>query len=280
MEQATTGIKITQQSTKEILQYLSNGGMCVIPTAFLRTMLDENMKLLAKSIEISQYIAKSLDVIMKNASISDTATETSTADILSRLDNLTSAISSSTSALKGEADVQCMRNDLKVRSTLIQKKLHSEKICQLYDELLSDEIPYAPSKLRARVSATAKESEKKHRRDFTIFNVQTQIKIMRDNIKDWEERISIIDGKRDSFLTTHSDHQESITKRIQRDEEKAAKSVNHAISKLRHSYEEDKRTLPEGDFLISTLNQRDSTYKRTRNRGRKSWRRGRQNYPP
>ena len=273
MDQATSE-KMNPQSTTEILQF-SNGGMCVIPTAIFHIML-ESMKLLAKSIEISGDIVKSLDVKVKP--VYDAPTDVSSTDILCRLDNLTSAISSSTSALKGGTEAQRLQKDLKVRSTLFQKKLHAEKVSQLYHELLSEDTPFAPPKFRKHVSATAKESEKKYRRMNAIHRVQTEINIMTDNIEEWNDRISVIDGKRDTFPINHTGN-ELISKRIQKDEEKARKSVNRAILKLRHSYDEEKHAFPSTDFLLSTKNQQNVTYKRSRHQIRKFSERGGRNHP-
>ena len=249
MEQANSGMKLNQQWTNEILQNYSNGGLCVIPTALFQVLV-ENMKLLTKSIEICDNIAKTLQVIV-NRPVSNVDTDCSRDDILLRLDTLTSAISSSTSALKGNTEDKRLQKDLKIRSTLYQKKLHAEKVSQLYENLLAEHVPFSPPKFREKVSVTAKDYEKRFKSEGTIFRVETQIKIMKGYIKDWNNQISLIDEKKDSFLAHHPVQTESITKRIHEDEEKAKTSVDRAIMKLRRSYEEEKRTSPTKNFLIN-----------------------------
>merc|ERR1712141_848056 len=95
-------------------------------------------------------IAKTLQVIV-NRPVSNITTDCSRDDILLRLDNLTSAISSSTSALKGNNEAERLQKDLKVRSTLYQKKLHAEKVSQLYESLLTEDVPFSPPKFRVKL---------------------------------------------------------------------------------------------------------------------------------
>ena len=80
MDQETRGITLNQQ-TIDVLHHMSNSGLCVIPAAIVNGML-ENTKLLAKLIEMTENIAKSL-IAVDSKPASDAITDTSNADILS-----------------------------------------------------------------------------------------------------------------------------------------------------------------------------------------------------
>ena len=254
MDQATTGITLNQQSINDVLHHLSSSGLCVIPAAIINVML-ENTKMLAKSIELTESIAKSL-LCMGSKPTSDVITDNSNVDILSRLENLTDKLNSVASYQKYEDEVEAIRKDVKVRSTLFQKQLHAEKISNMYEHFLSEDVPFAPPKFRVKVSSIAKDSEKKHQRERTILAVQTQVRIMRDNISDWRERILNIDQKRETFLSQYPDRRDFFEKRITWDEGKSTKSVDRAVFKLRRSYESEKQTFPSSDFLLTIRKQR------------------------
>lgn len=247
MDQATTGLAWNPLQSNEILQHLCNGSLCVIPSAIVNNML-ESVKLLAKCTE---SIATSLNAVVSKPA-SDFSTEISSADILRRLDNLTTIIKSSTSTLKEDDTVRMIQKDVKLRSSLFQKQLHAEKVSELYKEVISDDDPYSPPKFRVKVAATTIERERNFYREQTIFSVETQIKILQGNIVLWKDEISSIDRKRETLLDDHPEKREFFEKRIHRDEEKAVKSVNGAIYKLRKSYDEEKRTFPNADFLLSS----------------------------
>ena len=277
MDQATTGITLNQQSI-DVLHHMSNSGLCVIPAAIINVML-ENTKLLAKSIEMTQSIAKSL-IAMDSKPASDAITDISNADILSRLENLTAKVNSITSFHEGEGKVEAVWKDLKIRSTLFQKQLHAEKISNMYDDYLSNDVPFAPRKFRVKVSAFAKDNEKMHQRDKTIFAVQTQIKIMRGNISEWKDRISKLDLKRETFLSDYPDRREIFEKRIIRDEEKSMKSVDRAVFKLQRSYESEKQAFPSADFLLSTQKQRAQRHTHNVKQAMQSWADSGGQWPP
>ena len=277
MDQATTEKTLNQQSI-EILHHMSNSGLCVIPAAIINVML-ENTKLLAKSIEMTQSIAKSL-IAMDSKPASDAITDISNADIISRLENLTAKVNSITSFHNGESEIEAIWKDLKIRSTLFQKQLHAEKISNMYKDFLSNDVPFAPRKFRVKVSAFATDNEKMHQRDKTIFAVQTQIKIMRGNISEWKDRISKLDLKRETFLSDYPDRREIFEKRIIRDEKKSMKSVDRAIFKLQRSYESEKQTFPSVDFLLSTQKQRALRHTRNVRQAMQSWADSGGQWPP
>ena len=89
---------------------------------------------------------------------------------------------------------------LQERYTLKEKIHRSEKTSELYNELLGEAVPFAPAKFRVHVTPNATENERKHRRDETIFKVQTQIKIMQDLVVDWNQTVTNIDEDATNFL--------------------------------------------------------------------------------
>jgi hypothetical protein len=250
MERATTGVTWNHQSIIDILKS-SNSGLCVIPSAIFSVML-ENMSLLSKSIE---SITKSLTAVVCKPP-NDPATDISNADILSRLDNLTDMIKSTTFAFMEDDEVRTLQQDLKFRSALFQKQLHAEKVSKLYEELLSDDVPYALAKFRTKVSPSEKEWVKEIQREATIFTVESEIKIREGYISDWKEQISNLDKKRDTFLATNPEYRDRFQRRIEQDEKKSVKSVERAIFKLQNSCDLEKRTSQSSEFLLSTPTKR------------------------
>lgn len=251
-----------RQSVNEMLKHLNSNQSCVIPSSLLRILLDDNMTLLAEQNATNKNIAQSLE-ILANKLPPNEETNTFNNIISTKLDDLIVAINKSNTAMapgNQTAPAQTnIRTELKERGTLYEKRVHAQQLSQLYEELLNDDIiPFAPQKYRTHVSSTAKDNEKKHKRQITMITVQTQIAIMRDNIDEWTERISAIDEDIQVFLSTHEEKREGTTRQIRTDEEKATKSVAEAtIPKLRHTYDREKQVDPTSDFLLKTKNQQN-----------------------
>ena len=241
----------------------------------LRILFDDNMTLLKEANEINRNIASSLE-ILANKIPSNDETDSFNTVIATKLDNLVAAISNSNSALVSQhapAPVQQnIQKELKERATLFEKRVHSEKLCELYTELLNDVVPFAPNQLRAHVSPTAKDFEKKIKQKGTIFNVNNQIEIMQGHITDWTERISAIDEEISAFLATREEKREGTNRQIHIDEEKAKKSVNEVtIPKLRRTYDREKQADPTADFLLNTQESPRNSRGQSRGSRRRRW---------
>ena len=283
MSQATvTDERKRRQSVDEMLKHLNSNNLCVLPSSLVRILLDDNMTLIAESNEINRNIATSLEILANNLPSSENTNAFN--DVIStKLDSLIAAVSASNAAMVAPPAQQSIEKEIKERATLFEKRLHSEQLCQLYEELLADVVPFAPNKLRVHVSPTAKETEKKHKRDATIFNVQTQVKIMQDNIKEWTERISVIDDDLETFLSLHEEKREGTHRHIHVDEEKAKKNViEGSILKLRHTYDREKQADPTADFLLTISNQQQNpknTWGQNKGRGGRHQGKGKNNPP-
>ena len=163
---------------------------------------------------------------------------------------------------------------LNERFTLTKKKHRDTRLCEIYTEGINNEIKFVPPKFRTHVSSTASESEKKHRRDETIYKVETQIKIMQDSIKEWTQRIEEIDTEMEVFIGANEHLREPIKQKVQTQEETAKINVEkESITKLLTTYEEEKKS-GSTEFLLSFKSDDNSkNYQgRSRGRGRGNWR--------
>ena len=158
-----------KQSVEAIMQSLENSNMCVIPTELLRVVLDDNFSMLTRTNEINENIAKSLDLIANNMNSNSTNLEFGNnntpifnENVITKLDELIVAINRTNiigAGISTPVKKQDVQKELKERYTLTEKMIHSEKLSELYTELLSEANPYAPSKFRTHVSADESESE-------------------------------------------------------------------------------------------------------------------------
>ena len=168
------------------------------------------------------------------------------------------------------------------RNQLSEKIIRSELFSNYYDELLKEATPYVQPKFRTKVPKNAPERDLKHRRQQTISNVDTEIKIMRDRIVDWNNQCTEIDLKIEEYCNTHSTERDGIHGKIQNHRTKYRESYNANIKRMR---EEDERNKNDTfDYLLNVVDeepvqskndrgnfqhQRNRTQPRNRGRGRK-----------
>ena len=164
---------------------------------------------------------------------------------------------------------------LQERFSLTQNIFRDERLCDIYTEGLAEEVPFAPSKFRAHVGPNASENEKKHLRDKTIFEVQTQVKIMQDAIVDWKKRITEIDVEIDVGTAGNDPLKEIVSTKIATQEEAArAKVEKESINKLLETSASEKAS-GATDFLLTERINESSKNFRGRGRAKDRPRRGR-----
>ena len=267
------------------MEIVDRDNLCIIPSNLLRLILDDHKVLQEKAVTINENISKTLDANSSNlsaiaghlekiaASVEVISNNASQSTLIEKLENLTTAVSSSNLSLGGRkpptVDNSCNKL-LQERFTLKQKMHRDERLCEIYQGGLEETPAFAPAKFRANVSPNASENEKKHLRDETIFKVQTQIKIMQDSLADWRKRIEEIDAEIDVAVADNDALRQTISGKVTTQEEAArTKSEKESITKILETYATEKAS-GETEFLLTTRTNDNSKNRGGRGgRGRK-----------
>ena len=218
-----------------VVETLDREKMCVIPPDVLRLLLQDNAMVHEKSNQINETMSKFCETTSENLTKIAVSLEviadkmgTSNAELITKLDNLVTAVTATnlTTNRSGIPSLDGSKKKLlEERFTLTKKKHRDTRLCEIYTEGINSEVKFVPPKFRTHVSSTASESEKKHRRDATIYNVETQIKIMQDSMKEWTQRIQEIDTEIDVFIGANEHLREPIMEKVQTQEETAKTNV-------------------------------------------------------
>ena len=273
-----------QAQIDSIMEIVDQDKLCIIPSSLFRLVLDDHMMLQEKAIAINDSMAKTLDANSRSLetiaghmekvanSVEILSNNASQDTLLEKLDNLTAAITSTNLSMASRSGVPSVDQNcnklLQERFTLTQKIYRDERLCQIYTEGLAEEIQFAPSKFRAHVGPNALENEKKHLRAKTIFEVQTQMKIMQDAILDWRKRINDIDVEIEVGTAGNETLKETVSTKITTQEEAArAKVEKESIAKVLETYNKEKTSGGPEFLLTERVNENPKNF-RGRGRGR------------
>ena len=76
--------------------------------------------------------------------------------------------------------------------------------------------PFVRLEFRTKVNKNTSETSLAHRRKQTIDNVQVEINIMKDNIKNWTEKRNKMDEKLQEYLSVHPEEEVEVNERMQK----------------------------------------------------------------
>ena len=234
--------------------------------------INENIvKFLDANTSHMMTMAGHLKEISENIKVIGNANGTSNNTLFEKLDDLRKTVSSTpfpTTRGNGAPRIDENSNKLLQERYTLTRKIHrDEKLCELYSEGLGEPVPYAPPKFRAHIGRNASESEKRHLRDSTVYNVQNQIKIMQDYVVEWKKRMSELDAEIEIFLSDNETMREVVSRKVEIQTNMArAKAEKESIAKLRLTYTKEKARGGD-EFLLKTRRYGNSTGFPTRGQG-------------
>ena len=105
---------------------------------------------------------------------------------------------------------------IRERYNLMKTIVHAEELSNYYRRQL--DRGFAVRKFRAKVRENAPMSEIRERRMHTVNTVNTEIKIMRERVIEYRDKVEVIDKKLETLLADRRVEKLSVTKTITEDE--------------------------------------------------------------
>ena len=109
-----------------------------------------------------------------------------------------------------------IENQFKIRKDVTSRIVRAERLSTYYQELLAMDPPFVRHEFRTKVNKNTSETSLAHRRKQTIDNVQVEINIMKDNIKNWTEKRNKMDEKLQEHLSVHPEEEVEVNERMQK----------------------------------------------------------------
>ena len=106
------------------------------------------------------------------------------------------------------------------------------------------------SEFRIKVNKNATESCLEHRRKQAVDNINVEINIMRNNVKNWSERKRIIDEKLEEFISQNEDQRPDLSEKMTKQDKQCRDEFEKGFSKMKNTDAEEKNTITE--FLLKT----------------------------
>ena len=225
--------------------------ICLITKDILEEIIHENASSQRKQLEISNDVAKSMSMIAAAMVDISTHLTVSSKAVCDKMDILTETIkqnnASFTSFTSSPTNVE---DQLKQHKSLTEKIVRHEILAKYYDELLNEPTPFARKEFRTKVNKNASEIDLRHRRQQTIDNVKTEIKIMEERAADFSEKRKKISEKIEQYLQRNEDSRAEITEKIASEERKAKDDYEREkLSLIKRTDDDEKRTIFE--YLLS-----------------------------
>ena len=266
------GATTTRQSVANFLDAIKDN-ICILPGDIVDTLLKDRKEESVTLFQTLDRIASSLETGATENKRHNAAMEakmdemiriqnenSEKAEIVAKLDNLTDAVTKTSTALEKQSSVgdteQLKKNLLQLKDVKGQF-LRSQKLAAYTEELLDHDPPYAQRKYRTKVSHGTHEEEIQSYKDETKAKVKSDNERMRMRMRRWEEEIADLNLQIEEALANPNLGRQEKTKfeeQIKKNEEAIVKERDEAFQKIVDEVNKDLNS-GETQFLLKFIDE-------------------------
>ncbi len=266
------------QSVLENLEF--SDAVCVITRESMDLLLNNNASLQQQTLELNKQTAKLNTNLVKTLdrltgimqSMADQS-ETSNANLGSKLDQLIEAVSKNNVKATAATDMDDLFNN---RKQVIEQKVRNEKLSNYYQELLNEDPPFVRREFRTHVSKTTPERELEQRRKQAKNTVEIEISIMQDRVTTCIEKQRKLDENiRKHLQEMDAGEAETLTEQMTSQEQKITDDYEKTKMSFFKKFDEDDKgnvteylvKFSEDKDRYSSKNSRGQNHRRPPRRG-------------
>ena len=233
----------------------SSGGFCILPSSALEMILQDNQLLRTETHNTNGRVATALERISEavekmngHFETSNTQQTTNNNELLQRLDQLIEKVSNNNSLPSTQSGIN-IDTELKKRKETLEKIIRNEETSKYYTELVGETQPFVRREYRTHVNKTTAERELVHRRQQAIDKVNTEIRIMKDRVTEYNEKKFAIDQTIEEYLSSHEDLREDIEEKKASQERTLLETFQrNTLSKMKET--DDKEKMNSFEYLL------------------------------
>lgn len=194
---------VTRKSLTDFKQQLNeDSDFIFIPVDTFTRILDENKEtqdqlfvLQQQMLDTQQSTNEALTKIATALESINTSNNERSANLLSKMDDLISKISSSNTTLNSTQPTiteESLKQLAYRKCNKEQQIRRANELSQYFTDLLANDPPYAHRQYRTKVGRNTPEFEKKIHSDNTIQKVKQQIHLMQERVKNWTDEVDSV----------------------------------------------------------------------------------------